>query len=144
MFLEVGNLDDVKELGAIPKGRYQVTITGREEIKQGKAGGYIPWMFTVSDGDCAGATLYYNTSIAPPTPGKRGDPRFRLKQLLEAVRVKWTPEGVDLDLAMQREMLADVGIRHYCESHPKNNACGCDGARPQNEVLALFPAPEPF
>lgn len=139
MFLPVGNLDDVKGLGAIPKGKYRATVTQRDEIKQGKGGPYIPWTFTVSDGECAGATLFYNTPTSPPTPGKRGDPRVFLKALLEATRVKWTPEGVDLDLVMQREMLVDVGTRYYCESHPKNNACGCETARLQNEVIALFP-----
>lgn len=144
MFLEVGNLDDVKGLSAVPKARYRAIVSKRGESKTGKGGSvYIPWEMTITDPvEFAGATLFYNTPTNGPTPGKRGDPRVFLKALLEATRVRWEPTGVDLDLVMQRELIADVGVRMYCQTHPTSNGCGCDTARAQNEVLALYPVPE--
>jgi hypothetical protein len=88
----------------VPEGDYRFAV---KEItqKQGDKADYFEWQLSIVGGDHDGATVYYNTSLAPQA-------LWNLRSLLEALGVE-VPDGpTDLDLEEMVSLEMEGTIEH--------------------------------
>lgn len=99
------NLDDVKELKAIPAGEYVCKVYNAE-VKSSAKGDYIAWQLMVDEGDYKGAIIFNNTSLLPQA-------LFNLKRFLSACNFEWAEEGFDAEDVYGCEVVANVALEDY-------------------------------
>ena len=94
------NLDDVKELQAVPAGNYLCTVQ-EGEVKDGPKAQYIKWVLCIADGEHTGQLLFNNTSLSP-------DAQFGLKGFLEACKFEWGKTSFNTEDVCGCEVIAKV------------------------------------
>ena len=109
------SLDDVKELQPVPAGNYVCRVV-EGEVKEGPKGKYISWKLEISEGDFAGQTQYYNTSLVP-------EAQFKLKQFLQACNFEWGKASFDTADVACSEVIVKVVMEDY-QGEPKNKVKG--------------------
>ena len=109
------NLDDVKELKAVPPGNYVCRVIDGG-VREGPKGNYVAWTLEIIEGEYAGQQQWHNTSLVP-------NAQFGLKRFLQACGFEWGKSSFNTEDVIGCEVIAKVVIKDY-EGEPKNKVRG--------------------
>jgi len=113
------NLDDVEsgsQFTTLPDGKYLVKIQETSKVGKSANGAYIMWIAKVLEGEFEGKLIGWNTSLLPQA-------LWNLKNMLEAISMKWDEDGFELEDTFGSELFIDVSTRTW-NDEPRNQVDG--------------------